>query len=712
MYPPVQPSPLPNTPAVARAAPYKWRAPTLELTPQQVKDWWSRIELDRNKRNQHSENWKRLLTAYLPPFATVTWDNIKGNIHFTDTELKSAEVWAQFPELTLTPQEPLKTLQGPPDPQTGQPTPVSADDVVAIKRAVLNKLLGRDFANVDLTVREVLFDIFQTSGIGFTKICYESDIKLVPPTPPTPVPGAILGLSQPAPAPAPLAVNERWRWYRFSPEKGGIPYNYHSTDWDRSPYLFMEFVEPYTPQSAKAYNLPSDWKPTASRDELTLNAEPDHQGSSQLIKGVEVWLHAADFDENEPDRDVFYRLVLIDGMKDKAAIYEFSPYQEKDEQGHLTFDSMIGNPIHPITLRVASDTAYIPSDAAMTDPLIQMEDTWIQQDIKIRDANLPRFAHAASLTAAFDKLQNADTGQGVAIADDLMMRFPQLVQPLPHLDRAESDIQGRQQIVQMRQQTLGLTSNSLGMSSQARRSATEQAIIQQNISVRLKKEQAILLSEVLRGVRKFDALVQRYMTNPGYVQIIGQDGMQRLQAFTNAHLSGRYAYDALPDSQLSVDQASRTKRIMDVTNFTAKSSVVDQPALMRLVFTENGYNAAQLVKPPPPPPPPKPDLPNISYTFKAQDLAIPEVRAILGVAYPQLAQIFQAPVSPEAQLASAGESAKLSSHGGAADKVDLLDKHTSEKTGLQPGVHPLQPVPALPVHPALPMGTHPPIGLQ
>ena len=83
-------------------------------------------------------------------------------------------------------------------------------------------------------------------------------------------------------------------------------------------------------------------------------------------------------------------------------------------------------------------------------------------------------------------------------------------------------------------------------------------------------------------------------------------------------------------------------------------------------------------------------------------------RALLAAIYPPLAAVFNQPPSPEALFANKAENATLSAptHGGAADKVDLLDKHTSEMTGQQPGVHPLNPVAALPASPHLPMGTH------
>lgn len=714
--PPLMAGSGPTAPTAA-PAPFKWVPPTLEMSADDVRLWWGRITADRATRELRSRRWKQYMASYLPTRNSDVIGSLKSNLHFRNCETKAAELWAQFPQLTLTPMEPLRNV--PEVDATGQPVigpdgkPKILDpyDVTALFREVLNKTLAD--ANADLTIREAIFDYLQVSGVSPTIIHYQSDVKYPPEqAAPAAMPGSVLGLSgaNDVGAAMPIVVNERWLWEHFSPDRLLIPSDFNSTRYDTAPYLAMEFSEPDTPQARKYYKLPDNWKPNATQDDRSVAPkETTAPNKTPLIKGVLVWLKAAFYDPNEPDRDVYYRLVLIEGMHDKAAIYEFSPYQEKDARGKLTYDSMIGNPIHPITLRVASDMAWIEPDAAFTDPLVQIKDKRIRNDEKLRQANLPRFFHAASLCDDFDKLVTADTGQGVPIADDLMRQFGQLVQPIPHLEKAEADREGDIALDTALTQTLGIGPGQAGSATQTKRSATENAIIANAVNVRMKKEQTQLKEAVLAGVRKMASLIQRYKTTPGYVQIIGQDGTARLQAFTQAHLAFRYAIEALPDSQLTIDQESRTKRVMDTVNFTAKSAFVDQLALMRLVFTENGYNAAQLVKPPPPPPPPKPDLPNISYAFKAQDLAIPEVRQILAVAYPQLAATFSQPPSPESLLASAAENAKVApqpQHGGAADKVDLLDKHTSQHTGQQPGVHPLNPVAALPASPHLPVGTH------
>jgi hypothetical protein len=710
--PPPQPPPAPETPQQ-----------NLPMTGDEVREWWARIELDRQRRKRESTQWRRLFKAYMPPTHGGDLIDINSNIHFRDAHLKIAEVWAQLPELILTPLEPLQGLPGPPPPQPpppqpGQPPappqppppPPDPDAIVAIKRAVLNKMLGRDGANVDLTMEQTLFDVFATSGVGATKICYQADISEIPqeqPAPPVAQPGAILGLQDmpggTQPGTVPVVVNERYLWYRFSAEKLLIPSDFHSTDFDNAPYLAMEFSETLTPQALKKYNLPPDFQPNASRDEKIISRDNDltDQGRKKLLTGVEIWLYACYFDPTVAHTQVMRRLVLIDGQKDRPAIYTLSPYQSLDAQGKLTYDSMIGNPIHPFVLRVASDTAWVPCDAAFTDPLVRIENTWMSQDVKMRDANVPRFLHSDKITAAIDKLKNMDTGQGAAVADQLMTQgIGRLIAPIPHLEHAQADAIGREQNQAAISETLGISPNQAGSYTRSARSATEVATVQANVSVRLKKEQNNLLMRFLAGVSKFDSLIQRYMTEPGYVQVVGTSGNTTLQPFTQAHLSGRYAYDARPDSQLTIDQTSKIKQYTDFVNFMAKSNFLNMKNIARIGANTFGFDPALVIQDPPPPPPPQPPPVNVSVALKAADLGLPEVNQLLASRGVQLSIL----PSPQLQLAMAQEYAAKPPHGGAADKVDLVEKHSSEQTGNQPGQPPLAGQPAQGQPPGHPLG--------
>ncbi len=705
------PEPAYRTPSGIPALP----RPELQLSPAEVKEWWGRIAKDRARRELEIPKWRQLLKAYVPPNYGNDYTDLNSNIHFRNVHLKTSEVWAQFPDLILTPRDPLKGIpqlgpdgqpaMDPKNPQ--QPLMASPDDIVAIRRAALNQELGRDGANVDLTVQQALFDVFMTSGIGPSKICYESDVKYIEPTP-AEVPGAILGLSGPTPQ-QPVVINERRRWYHFSPEKLLIPVGFLSTDWDHAPYLAMEFEEPFTEQAKRAYNLPDDYRPTTVSPDKALTQDADRaaQNTQKVIKGVEVWLHAAEFDPNEVDRDVFYRLVLIQGLNDRAAVYELSPYQDKLPNGRLTPDSMIGNPIHPFCLRVASDTAWVPSDGAFTNPLVNIENIQEKTDALIREANVPRGLVAASLMKAIDKLREAGTGQFAPVDDALLARGLQnLIVELPHLERAQSDIQGREHNRQAITETLGLGANQAGAYNDTRKSATETAIVAQSVSARLQGERQMLLSTVMRGVTKFATLQTRYMTDQGWVQLVGPDGLHKLTAFNQAHLAPRFAYDAHPDSQLTLDQATRIKRATDYINFVAKSPASDQVGLARLATREFGYNASELVRPPTPPPPDKPDA---TLAIKVEDFAVPEMRAFLAAMYPQLAPVLTGPISPEAIAAAqaALNPKQTQPHGGGMPTADTVNKHKAEETGKQPGVHPLAPVAAPPASPLLPHpGTH------
>jgi hypothetical protein len=357
----------------------------------------------------------------------------------------------------------------------------------------------------------------------------------------------------------------------------------------------------------------------------------------------------------------------------------------------LTADSMIGNPIHPITLRTQADSAWPLADAAFTDPLVRQQNTWRMQSIQARDSNVPRFLHSDRITEAIDKLKEAATGQGAAIEDELMARgVDKLIQPIPHLENAQSDITGERNIEQDIEKTLGLGANQAGSINPTVRSATEVATAQANVSVRLKAEQNTLLESILRGIRKFDALIQRYADQPQYVQIVGQDGAKALALWDQHTISGRYAYDASVDSQLTVDASTRRKEFLDFVNFMAKSPWLDQGAIGRLGATVFGYDASELIRQPQPPPPPPPPHPNVSLALTAPDLGLPEVQVVLKQLGIQLSPV----PSPQLQQAMALQAAKNAPHGGAADKADVISKHSGEETGAMPGQHPSAAPPA------------------
>lgn len=693
------------------------------------KEWWGRIELARSARKLKSGSWKRLLASYMPPPATEADSyNVNSNVHFRDSHLKIAEMWAQMPEWHLTPLEPLHGLT---DPKTGQPfkTPDGqpmdeaeiAAHVVAVKREILNFFLGPNHADADHAILEALFNIFTTSGIGPVKVHYQCDLQptmVDVPGPPVPVPGAVLGL-QTMPGPSvqkmeDVPVYEKFRVDAFSPEKLLIPHDWRSTQYDEAPWLGMEFVMPLA-QAKRQFKLDDSVEGNTARDHKILAADAESQasGAKDLVEGVEIWLRASVFDPAVAHSELFYHLVLIDGRKDQPAQYRKSPYQDLGPDGRLTPNSMLGNPIHPIVLRVLPDHAYPPADAAFTDPLVKIENTWLSQDVKARDANIPRFVHTDGISEAIKKLENVDVGQGVGVPDEIMMRgIDKMIQPIPHLEHAQSDVVGRAEIRRAREETLGLGSNQAGSVTSKVHSATENAIVQQNVSTRLKAERQQLMKNVLAIVRKFDSLIQRYATDARYVEIVGQEGQRRLALWNQQLIAGRYAYAATPDSQLSSDPDKRRKDVLDYVNFLAKSPYTNQAEMHRVVDLEFGFDPQRMMKTPDPPPEPKP---SVSFAFKGDDLINPlavatMVEAGIKITPQMIAEaqqmivaamgaLMQMPVPGQADALMAQQDKKNAAqqpHGGAADKAEPISKHSSEQTGQLTGPKPAGQLPQAP----------------
>lgn len=693
--------------------------PPLEMTGEQCASWWGRITLARAARARASSGWKGLLQSYLPPSSDNPTD-VNSNVHFRDTHLKIAEMWAQMPEWHLTPLEPLFGLT---DPKTGQPftkpdgSPMDqaeiAAHVVAVKREVLNSFLGPNHADADHAIIGALFNIFTTSGIGPVVVHYQCDLQPTMqsvPVDPQPNVGDVIGMS-PIPSYEQRMVDtpvyERFRFDGFSPSKLLIPHDWRSTQYDQAPWLGEEFVMPWE-EAKRLYKLDDSFKANVSRDDLVLalDAKDADGGSADLFRGVRIWLHASRFDPNVAHSELFYFLVLAEGISDKPARYVRSPYQTLSPQdGRLTPDSLIGNPICPIVLRPLPDHAWPPADAAFTDPLVRIENTWLSQDVKARDANIPRFMASDGIKDAIDKLENVDVGQGVLVpADQMMLGVDKLLIPVPHLEHAQSDVIGRAEIRRAREETLGLGSNQAGSVTSKVHSATENAIVQQNVSTRLKAERQQLMKQVLAIVRKFDSLIQRYATDQSYVEIVGQEGERRLALWNQQLIAGRYAYAATPDSQLSSDPDKRRKDVLDYVNFLAKSPYTNQAEMHRVVDLEFGFDPQRMMKTPDPPPEPKP---SVSYAFKGEDLLNPiAVAAMLeaGVQItPQMIQQAQAlilsaagamvsqPVPGQVEALMAQQDKKNAAnqpHGGTAEKSGVLSKHSAEETGELTGPKP------------------------
>lgn len=656
------------------------------MSADELRLWWSRVDLARARREREAALWDKLLAGYLPPSDTSA-DSINSNVHFRNVESKKAQLFFQLPDLQLTPLEPLMALVDP----MGQPVDPYA--VIATKRAVLNKLLGRDHANVLQTINAGLFDILATSGVGFSKICYEADFmpqQQVVPDPTAMQPGDVLGLSPAATKTVTIdvPVYERWRWYHFSAKKGLIPHDWYSTRYDEAPWLGMEFNIPLQ-DAIRRKLVPPTFEGNATTDDLRFTrGDDDKDSTGPRVKGVELWTRAVQFRPGVYHSELLDYLVLIEG-EDQPVKYTASPYQTLGPDGRLSADSMLGYPIHPITLRDLSDTAWVPADAAFTNPLVKQLNTWRAQDIKLRDSNIPRFFFAEGMQEAVNKLAQVDVGQGVPVPDEKMMQgADKILAAIPKLERAQADVQGESSVRRDIDETLAIGSNQAGNVNSKVLSATEVATAQKNTNTRLQKERAVLIERFLCGVRKFDSLIQRFADAQDYVEIVGVDGAKKLQAWNKDLIAGRYAFDAAPDSQLSNNAEEKRAQLLDFVNFMAKSKYMNQAEIARVVTLGFGHDPSRMVIEPQPEGPPPP---NVSVKVNVEDLAGPAGQAALKIlqqAGYKLDDTDLAVAQANGLIVAAKEQAAQEAktmHGGAADKGEVISKHSADETGKMPG---------------------------
>ena len=659
--------------------------PALDLTQDDIRAWWSRIEAARARRKVEETEWDALLAQYRPPSANSS--EINSNVHFRNVEMKRAQLFFQLPDLIL---QPLPLVSGQLNPQTQQP--VDAYGSTAAVRELLNKLLGPDHADVLQTIDEALFDALAVSGVAFTKISYQADFAPRPVEAPGPLePGAILGLRGPAiQAQVPVPVHERWRWDHFSPKKGLIPHDFRSSRYDDAPWLGMEFALPVR-DAIRQGLVPEGYTPNSTRDEKVLSAQTDQAGTdlTELVTGVEVWSYASQFRDGVVDTRAEDVMVLIDGDTDTFKA-RTSPFQQYGPNGAVSPNSLVGHPIHVLSLRDMADEAWVKADSAFTSPLVKQQNTWRAQSIKLRDANVPRFLFDESITQAIEKLQDADAGQGAGVeAGKLAGGMERLIAALPKLERAESDIQGEQAIRRDLDETLAVGANQAGTMNAKVASATEVATMQQNVTVRMRKERARLIAWYLRGVRKFSSLVFLFADPRNLAPIIGQDGATKVLAWKA--IDGRFAFEIKPDSHLSLDAADDRKNALDYVNFTAKSPFVNQGEVQRWLATAFGLDPSKVVQTPQPGGPPPP---NVSFRFAGQDFVGPAAPIVLEIAMQAGYKISQNAMQTALSMGNALQAAQLQAqaanpqHGGMADKADVLSDHQTGKTGEMDGQHP------------------------
>ena len=646
--------------------------------------WRGQIERATATRARYERWWDSNLKDYAPQASDDPdrWNkDVNTNRSFTLVERKKADLFYQRPDVTLQPTPlmdgPIPNYQGPPDPQSGQPTQIPMSTALSAHEEIVNESLGPDRVDATRMVHQTLYDVLCLQGVGFTKMGYES-VTLPDPLSGTPVP-----------------IYENVFWQHFSGKRAVIPADFRSTEWDRAPFLGYQFELPLTPGNRIKYQLPPDFTGSkGSSDKLHYNHGADQTSPDDLFTGTELWYRSCLYRDDRPHPEHLTHLVLVDGI-DEPVIEEDSPDQSLAPDGSLTPDSLIGFPIHPLNTRTLTDSAYPPSDVTMIRPLVNELNRFREQMVEYRDAQTLRWMYNTDTLPkeALEKIVRAPIGGMIGVPAEAFAGEG-VIKELPHGSMPRESFTSNDYIDNDIARTTAIDASGAGVQSTGSTTATEQQIIAANANARLDFERGVVLQWYVKGVTKFSTLLQRYLPVQDAAKIVGPDRAAAWDAWRKA-VPSSLAFTALPDSALRTDQAVDRKQAQDLYSYLANDPFIakGRQKLLEKLLRKFHIDPAGIVSPPDPP---KPEPPKLALSFKGEDLVGPQAPIVIEILKQQgitvsdaAIQVSQQALANQQQLeaaAAAEQAAGETTHGGKMPQQGSLDKHAAEQTGGMQGI--------------------------
>lgn len=606
---------------------------TLEMTEEECAQWWARVDAAETRLKAQETQWDILLNEYLPIVSkSGAPETVKVNAHFRNLHSKIGQLFYRSPDVTLTPDDPSPAQNQMPNPMQammppGTPPlpPLTMEDIIAVKQAVLKKKLGRDGIKANRLMDELLFDVLAWSGIGVCKVgyqCYFKDVQMpvmgpdpnFQPLPPAP--GTMLGLQPPQPPPEvpqidpatgqpqmkteKVPVHEEWYARRFSPKKFLTNVELKSCRHDEDATWEGMFFFITKKTAMDKYKLTESEANAAVSDDR-VHEYPEEEGLQKtkgtLIRCVEVYCKASLFtDEVHPL--ALNQLVLIGGLRTRPAVWRPSPDQEFDEMGKLTKDSVVGFPYRVLTIRDLADSCFPKADAAYTNSGIKQLSTWRRQSIRLRDAAIGKYLYDSGAfdTEEIEQLKNGEIGEFIPVADGrLKDGVDKIFAATTRIQSSQDDQRGQSLIKQDNDETLGIGANQSGVETDTVRTATEVATISSAMQARNDKELGRVVDFYLDLVRMVDQLLMRYADQDEYILVAGDEGAGRIAMWNGKMVSGKYLYDIAPDSQLRVDTGKDFQSLLNFYNIIAGDPLANRAYVLKRLARMKGLDPSKVI---------------------------------------------------------------------------------------------------------------------
>lgn len=666
-----------ETPVAEATAEEPQEAQALTLPEKDFLAWKSRVEKAEKEKKDYKPTWDENVEA-MSGFGLkeeVESDTVVVNKDWSRVKAKQADLFFQVPEIRATTNiEALKT-------------------VAPLYSAVINEYLTRVKSHV--VMDEILPDVLNAAGFGVSKIGYEAvteetevpetDISHLPPE----MQMAMLQAKAVKMVKATKVIHEQYYWERISPGDFIWPSGFKSSDWDKAPWLGFAFLLPFEVAKQK-YKLPDDFQgKTSGRDENKLG-EPDNQvPEGDNVRGWEIWLKASLFDPSVKHPLLLRRLVIIEGMKEPA-VYEDAKCQEYDEMtGKIKGIKKF--PIRVLTLTYISDKAIPPSDSTISRP--QVRELWKSrsQRIRQRDSSLPMRWFDINLV---DDDTEAKLREG-KIQEMIPMNGPgeRAIGEIARANYPRESFELEREIKSDLDEQWSMGPNQTGSPTPGETTAEEVKAMSAGRGVRLDYERAKVLRYIVEAAEILGDLIQLYATDEDYVEVVGPDGVPRIQQWSAADIQGEYVFKAKPDSAQRVDVVQERNDAIRMYNLMRQDPLANPRKMVERVLSLHGCDPEIYAAKDDPKKGPEP--PNVSYRFAGADLdpALPQfpiVVTILGQSGIQLgpdvlaaAQAIRnglsviAPGAPKIH----GSPQQAVGHGGQAEKTEPLSKHVNDNQG-------------------------------
>jgi hypothetical protein len=659
--------------------------------------WADQVSDAQKRRKKELPLWKANLARYRgerPKFTGIAPnETITVNVDFYQTEQKKAQLFFQTPTVMVAPKRGLN-----------QPALLER---AALVSEVVNYYLGPHEIDAEALVDALLLDHLCPAGFGASVLGYEAVMANVSvPTAP-PAPG-----QAPTPVGAPQTVPQkiwcRFYWDRIDPAKILIPTQCQSTDWTKAPWLGYE-VDLDQDQAADARLLPRrDLGVGVSEDSLA--APADKEFLSACSHAYVIWYRASVYDPSVQNPEIYRRLVLMAGERTtpRVAVHEPSPFQTVDAAGRVTA-GLRGNPIHLLSIRPMTGSAYAPSDCSISRAAADELSQGRTQMMIQKRRSLPQRGVDTTLVdkTVVDKLVAGTMQEIIPIKGDPS----QAIKPIGMAVFPRENFEFNNVVQRDSDQLWALGANQQSVAATSGKTATELSLIQQATDTRLTKERNRVLAWFAAGAEKLSALIQMFGTQDDLVPILGPDGWTAWQQAEHDPTPVRYLFSIKPDSSVRQDAAETQTKLLNAYNMLARDPHVNRTALLTLIAEEFGFDPQAIIIPQVPPPPPDPPKPSIA--LKAEDLQDPSVIELLrqyGIiitadtvtqhvatavghplppAQPPTPQPSPSPAQPPVISRPPRAHMPQQPHPGAAERMSPIVQHQADRTGERSGPPPL-----------------------